>query len=138
MSERFSFSNFGLRLLGAMVLVALTYNPEGWSYYHWALRHITEFSALKAFAGVILLIGWVVYLQATLRSLGSLGLVLVLAFFGTLIWLLADAGIVPTDSFRAVSYIVMLTLAGVLAMGMSWSHIWRRLSGQVDTDEKEV
>lgn len=136
MNDRFTFQSFGLRLLGAIVLIALTYNPEGYSYFHWALKHLTQFSALKAFAGVVLLIGWVVYLQATLRSLGPLGLVLAMAFFGTLIWLLVDFGLVPTHSVRAVSYLAMLMLAGILAIGMSWSHLWRRLSGQVDTDEK--
>jgi hypothetical protein len=26
-------------------------------------------------------------------------------------------------------------IAAVLAIGMSWSHVWRRLSGQVEVDE---
>ena len=45
----------------------------------------------------LLLIGWFVFLSATLRSIGVLGMVLVLALFAALVWLdrfvgLADAG----------------------------------------------
>jgi hypothetical protein len=32
---------------------------------------------------------------------------------------------------------VLSVLAGVLAIGMSWSHVRRKLSGQYDTDEIE-
>ena len=32
---------------------------------------------------------------------------------------------------------VLVILCGVLATGISWSHIRRRITGQVDTDEIE-
>jgi hypothetical protein len=33
------------------------------------------------------------------------------------------------------TYLVLVALCGVLATGISWSHIRRRISGQVDVDE---
>jgi hypothetical protein len=59
-----------VRFLMALVLVYATYNPEGWSYFHWAERAVlgTEESgspALLFLAGTVLLIGWVVFLNAT-------------------------------------------------------------------------
>ncbi|MDD3448489.1 MAG: DUF6524 family protein [Gammaproteobacteria bacterium] len=126
-----------LRFLVGLVLVFASYNPEQWSYWHWALANLPEFSVLKAFVGVVLLIGWTIYLRATVRSLGPFGLILAVAFFGTLIWLLVDTGILPADSVRAVSYIVLVIISGVLAVGVSWSHVRRRITGQIDVDEIE-
>ena len=66
-----------------------------------------------------------------------IGLLLAIAFFGLLIWLIIDVFNLTTDSVRAISYIVEVMIASVLSIGVSWSHIRRRISGQVDTDELE-
>ncbi len=126
-----------LRFIVAIVLVFSTYNPEGYSYYDWVLTDLKDITPLKVLAGIVLLIGWIIYIRATLRSLGALGLILATGFFGTLIWLMVDLDWIPTDSVRAVSYIVLFVLCAVLAAGISWSHIRRRISGQVDVDELE-
>jgi len=88
-----------------------------------------------AFVGLVLIIGWVVYIRATLRSLGIIGISLAVAFFGTLFWMIIDWGIVPVDNIQAVTYIVQTILCFIMATGMSWSHIRRRMSGQVDADD---
>lgn len=124
-----------LRLLTAVALVFATYNPEGYSYFHWVWGDPTNINVLQIFVGVVLLIGWTVFLRATVRALGPFGLFLALAFFGSLLWLIVDWGIVPADSVRAMTYIVLVALCGVLATGVSWSHIRRRFTGQVDVDE---
>jgi len=135
--KQFGGTGLLLRFLVGLVLVFASYNPEEWSYWHWALANLPDFSVLKAFVGVVLLIGWTIYLRATVRSLGPFGLILAVAFFGTLIWLLVDTGILPADSVRAVSYIVLVIISGVLAVGVSWSHVRRRITGQIDVDEIE-
>ncbi len=137
MAEKITPAGFGVRFLAAVVLVFATYNPEGYSYYHWVRGHFAEFSVLMLFVGVVLLIGWAIYLRATFHSLGPVGLALAIAFFGTLSWLLIDLNLIPTDSLRAVSYLIEFALCGVLAVGVSWSHIRRRITGQVDVDEME-
>jgi hypothetical protein len=81
------------------------------------------------------LIGWTVYLRATLTSLGGFGIFLAMAFFASLLWLLTYWGILPAGSIRAISYMVLFVIAALLATGMSWSHIRRRVSGQVDVEE---
>jgi Family of unknown function (DUF6524) len=128
---------FLLRFLAAFVLVFSTYNPSGYSYYHWVSRNLTEPSPLMALAGILLLIGWTIYLRATARSLGVFGLLLAAAFFGTLLWLVIDWGLVRVDSVTAITYIILVIMCGVLAVGMSWSHIRRRMSGQFDVDDVE-
>jgi len=126
-----------LRFLVAVVLVFATYNPDEFSYFHWVRGDLQDGLPLKLFVGVVLLIGWTVYIRATLRSLGAFGLFLAFAFFGTLIWLVVYYELVPADSVRAITYIILVILCGVLATGVSWSHIRRRITGQVDTDEIE-
>jgi len=126
-----------VRFIIAAILVFSTYNPESYSYYDWLVNNPTELDPLKILAGIILLIGWVIYLRATLRSLGAIGLILACAFFGTLVWLIIDWGIIPADSIRAVSYLILIVLCAIMATGISWSHIRRRISGQVDVDEIE-
>jgi len=126
-----------VRFIIAVVLVFSTYNPEGYSYYDWFINNPAELDPLKILVGIVLLIGWVIFLRATMRSLGIVGLSLAIAFFGTLVWLVVDWGLVPADSVRAVSYLVLIVFCAILATGISWSHIRRRISGQVDVDEVE-
>ena len=134
-TTRFGWSSFFLRFAFAFLLVAASYNPEGLSYFHWVLRQLPEITAFKALAGVVLVVGWVIYLRATLRSLGPIGLVLALAVFGCLVWLLIDVGLVNTESARALRWLGIFVVSGVMAVGISWSHVRRRLTGQIDADD---
>ena len=135
--NRFGWDSFIVRFVFAIIVVFASYNPEGYSYYDWVSRDISSFNVYKAFVGVILLIGWAIMIRATVMSLGMIGLLLAIAFFGLLIWLIIDVFNLTTDSVRAISYIVEVMIASVLSIGVSWSHIRRRISGQVDTDELE-
>ncbi len=135
--DRFTWWEFFARVVLALLLVFATYNPTGYSYYGWAIAELPAFGALKAFAGVVLLIGWTIFIRATVRSLGAFGVILALAFFGTLFWLVTQWGLIPADSVTAVTYIVLVIVGAVLGTGMSWSHIRRRLSGQADVDQVE-
>ena len=135
MAEKgFTGQSFLWRLLFAVLLVGATYNPEGYSYYHWALADFSTFGPEQSVVGVLLLIGWVIYLRATLRSLGLLGLILVIALCASLVWLITSWGWISPDSPRAISYVSLVIIALVLATGMSWSHVRRRISGQADVD----
>jgi hypothetical protein len=130
-------SGFLLRLAAAMVLVFATYNPSEISYYRWVSNNLSSPTPWMALVGILLLIGWTIYLRATARSLGAFGLLLAAAFFGTIIWLAIDWGLVHVDSVTAITYIILVIMCGILAIGISWSHIRRRMTGQVDVDEIE-
>ncbi|NOQ79861.1 MAG: hypothetical protein GQ546_10725 [Gammaproteobacteria bacterium] len=137
-SNRFNLGSFFVRLFFAFILVFATFNPSGYSFYDWILKGMeTGFEPLMAFAGIVLLIGWVVYIRATITSLGLIGLILAFAFFGTLLWMVIDWGFIPADSIQIITYIILSLLSMVLAIGMSWSHIRRRMSGQVDVNETD-
>ena len=123
-----------IRFLAALVLVFATWNPSGWSFAHWLMRTQPNVTAGLVFAGVVLVIGWFLFLHATLESLGLLGLILALAFFGSLTWLIFDQGWLTTSP-EVLHYVILVILSAILALGMAWSHIWRRLSGRVEMEE---
>lgn len=135
--KQFDWGSFILRLAIALALVLLTYNPTGYSYVHWFRDALTAGSAGPEhyFVGVVLIIGWVMFVRATVLSLGGFGILLGAAFLGTLLWLLTEYEIVPAQSATAIVWITLVCIAGLLAIGMSWSHFRRRMSGQVDVDD---
>ena len=131
----FNFVSFMLRFLFAFVLVFLTYNPSGYSWVHWLNSDIAM--VYKAATGLVLLIGWVMFLRATWNSLGAIGTILATLFFGVMIWLCIEWGFFVLDDTTVIQWVIEFVLVGVLAVGMSWSHIRRKVSGQYDTDEIE-
>ena len=90
-----------------------------------------------AASGIVLLIGWVMFLRATWNSLGPMGTILAVAFFGIIIWLFIEWGFFSLEDSSVIQWVVEIIVAAVLAVGMSWSHVRRRISGQYDTDEIE-
>ncbi len=67
--------------------------------------------------GVVALSGSTILLRATLRSLGVFGIILAVAFFGLLIWLVVSLSGLLTRNRRALSYVIeqMLALCSALA-----------------------
>lgn len=134
--HKFSWLNFLVRFMFASLLVIGTYNPSTYSYTDWVLRDFpASINAISAFIGIILIIGWVIYLRATWNSLGPIGLLLALVFFGTVVWLLVDLGLLATDDAGAMNWVILIVISAILAVGMSWSHVRRRMTGQIDMDE---
>jgi hypothetical protein len=136
-----SWLSLTLRVVGPLLVVFATWNPDTWSYYRWAIEPLFSdagsFDAVKFLVGTILIAAWVVILQATRRSIGALGMLLVAAICAGVIWLLISRGIVSARSGRGMANVVLVSLGLVLAVGMSWSHVSRRLTGQADTDVVE-
>jgi hypothetical protein len=140
------FGGFSLRLGFALALVYATYNPWGVSYAAWLTGSWVPAeepswfasSALKFVVGVVLAIAWVVYANATRRSLGGVGILLVVALCAGVIWLLVEQGVFSMSNLPTLTHIGLVVVAVVMSIGMSWSHTRRRLTGQVDTDEVDT
>ena len=126
-----------LRWLVALFGVFATYNPSGYSYYHW-LQHDGGYVSLRVLAGVALAIFYVVYLRATLRSLGPIGIGLTFALFGSVAWLLTQWHVVDLARSDDEAVVSLAIAASVLAVGMSWSSIRYRISGQYDSEDVGV
>jgi Family of unknown function (DUF6524) len=95
-----------------------TWNPEDISFYHRAIAPIVGDAppasgslAFRFIAGILF------------------------ALCAGVVWLLIEQRVVSASSARAIGHIALTAVALLLAVGMSWSHVSRRLSGQLDTDE---
>jgi hypothetical protein len=130
-------SGVALRFLFALLLVLLSYNPSGYSYFHWIHSSFSDITPYVVIAGVILLIGWGIYIKATLNSLGLIGIIALAALFACLVWLFVYWGFLSVTDISAMAWVIEILLAALLAVGMCWSHFTRRMSGQVDVDEIE-
>jgi len=135
MATEFTAGSFLGRWAFALVLVFGTYNPTQWCYYAWATAESTTFGPVVAIVGIILLIGWIMFVRATFESMGWLGIILGAALFGCVAWLFVSQGWLSLDSTATIAWVVLVILSLVLAVGMSWSHVRRRMSGQFDVDE---
>ncbi len=136
-SGEMTLGGYGLRWLLTTLLVLVSYNPSGYSAFDWFRSAWTDSALGPAhyLVAVVILIGWVVLLRATFNSLGTLGLVLGAALLGTLVWFLIDLGVLTGSSFDFYAWVALVCLSALLALGLAWSHLWRRLTGQVDVED---
>ncbi|MET0093619.1 MAG: DUF6524 family protein, partial [Sedimenticola sp.] len=58
-------------------------------------------------------------------------------FFGIIVWALIEYQVLSLDNTTALEYIVLVMLSAIMATGLSWSHVRRRLTGQIDVDETD-
>lgn len=134
MAQTFNAGSFIGRWFFALILVLGTYNPTKYSYVGWVLDKETHFGPVVALVGLILLIGWIIFIHATFQSMGWLGIALGAAVMGCLVWFMVDQGWFKLESQNAVIWIVLIILSLILTVGMSWSLIRRNMTGQVDVD----
>ena len=126
---------FVLRWLTAFALLAATYNPTSFNNVKWVMTQGERPVSLMVLAGLLLLIGYIIFLRATLRSIGGFGMLLVLALVGALLWVLYDFGVLSLDNTGLNVWLGLLALSLVLGVGLSWSHVRHALSGQADMDD---
>ena len=126
---------FLTRWLIAFCVLAATWNPTSWNFYRWAVENWETQLPVTVLAGLILLVIYVVYLRATMRSLGPIGMALVVAVFAALIWVLIDWGWLQSGNSEINQWLSIIAASLVLGIGLSWSILRRRISGQVDIDD---
>lgn len=126
---------FFMRWLAAFVLLASTYNPTQWNYVSWIEANYGAQLPLAVLMGLLLTVAYVIYLRATLRSIGSFGMMMVIAILAALIWVLIDWGVLTLDNPDLNLWIGIFVLSLVLGIGLSWSLVRRRLTGQADVDD---
>jgi hypothetical protein len=137
--KRFSLLGLFGRIVLPFVLVYGTWNPSGQSFYHWAIAPYFSgtpaIGPVKVLVALLLLAGWFVVIHATSRSLGLVGAILIAGIFGALIWLLiAKGGIYQPHSVTAFSHLALVAFSLLLAIGMSWAIVRRKLTGRVEVD----
>ncbi|MFN3209277.1 MAG: DUF6524 family protein [Roseovarius sp.] len=126
---------FLVRWALAFVLLAATFNPTRYNFIVWARDNWEAQMPLTVLFALLLLVGYIIYLRATLRSIGAFGMGLILAITAALGWVLVDFGLLNLDNPTQNLWLGLVALSLVLGIGLSWSHVRRRLSGQADMDD---
>ena len=132
---RMSRLGFAVRVGLTIVLVLLTYNPSGWSYVHWVSDGFETNLPLKVLAGIVLLIGYIICIRATSRSIGVIGAGLIAVLLAAIGWVAYDFGILDVQNASLMQWLVLVAGGLILGIGLSWSHVRRRLAGQADVDD---
>lgn len=126
---------FLTRWFFAFVLLAVTFNPTEYNFVRWTADYGRENLSIAVLAGLILVVGYIIYLRATLRSIGGFGMMLVLAIVAAMLWVLFDLGVLRLENPSFNVWLGLGALSLVLGIGLSWSHVRRALSGQSDVDD---
>jgi len=130
-----SLSGFILRWVFAFILVVITFNPTGYSLFHWMWPFTDEQLPLKILTCILIFGCYLFYISATIKSLGVLGILIVFAFCGTLIWLFVDQGWLDLKNSGIMTWSLITVISILLGLGISWSHIKKKITGQFDTDD---
>lgn len=119
------------RLLLSLFLVLSTYNPSGRSYWHWLVSD----GAIgpKLLVGLVLVAVYVALVVATWEVIGFTGMFLTAAIClgGTL--LLADIELLDLTNDTTVALLLCITFAVVIAVGLSFSFVFSRVTGILHT-----
>lgn len=134
MQHEFGALEYVVRWLVSLALVLGTYNPYAMSYYHWVSFYPGQIP-MKLTVGVALLILHIVAILAGVRSLGLIGIGLLTALFASTAWILIDVNVLDIEDPRIFALTVLVILATVYGVGLSWSHVRNRVSGQVDSTD---
>ena len=124
-----------LRWLGAFALLSATFNPTPWNFVRWSQANYASQMPLTVLFGLLLAVGYVIYIGATLRSIGAFGVILVGAIVGALVWVLIDFGVLTLQNTDLNLWLGIFAVSVVLGIGLSWSILRQRLSGQASVDE---
>ena len=128
-----SFSGALVRIALALVLVYATFNPTGYSLFHWITAAPVAVTPGKVLALIALAIGWLICLRTAFIAMGRLGLLLGAALFAVLVWFLVDHDLVSLSGSGIVW--VGLTVVGLLlGLGLSWSLLRAKATGQIEVN----
>jgi hypothetical protein len=131
----FSYPGIIVRWLMSMFVVFAIFNPSGYSYVHWVLRDADQPWSLKVLAGLLLGSLATTFLLATIRALGLRGIVAATGLLAAATWAMIDLGLFRNLSLSAYLTIVLTVIASILALGLSWSNLTLRVTGQVDSND---
>ncbi|MEM9577025.1 MAG: DUF6524 family protein [Pseudomonadota bacterium] len=123
------------RWLAAFALLTVTFNPTQYNYLSWLQDHGSANLSIAVLVGLLLAVGYIIFLRATLRSIGPFGMALVLAIVGAAVWVFYDIGILRLDNESLNVWLGIFALSVVLGVGLGWSHVRRALTGQTDVDD---
>ena len=124
---------FLVRCAGCVFVVFATFNPTGYSFYHWIIGSGDALVPLKVAVGLGLATAYLVAVRVARVALGMSGFIT-----GLIATTLVSIGMLslvsPGTRFaEVVRYLHLVAVGTTLAVGVSWSHIKHRVTGQWTT-----
>ena len=116
------------RVLACFALVFATSNPSGHDYLSWI--HGDATLAAKALVGAGLSILYILFARIAWLSLGPVGLAATITILLSGIFALSELDAVNLASGTTRDYLGLMLMSLLLATGMTWSLIKRRVTGQ--------
>lgn len=129
----FTFGGFAVRWLASLFVVFATYNPSGYSYYHWMAAGGDDPWSLRVAAGLLLATSYLVAARISRAAVGTSGFITGLVAAILFSYGVASLVSVSGSLGRALHYVYLASLATAIAVGISWSHMKHRLTGQRTT-----
>ncbi|HSY97258.1 MAG TPA: DUF6524 family protein [Steroidobacteraceae bacterium] len=123
------------RFLASLILVVATFNPTGYSFVGWIAGHFPHLEPLQLVVGIALSALWLFFLHSTWRSLGTVGVVLGIAFFAAMVWLFTSWGWFSLSNHNALIWVVLVMMACLLTLGLCWALLQARIAGQAVVEE---
>jgi len=136
--NEFNLTSVALRIAFSLALVFLTFNPSGHSYFHWLTANLSPVQPLVVVVGLVLVGAWLFFVRATFTSMGTVGIVLLLALFAAVVWWMVSLGWLSPANRSAMAWVVLTCLGLLLGIGMSWAHIRARITGQSSVDRVDA
>ncbi len=111
--EAFTPLGFLLRFLAAIVLVLCTFNPSGYSYFHWVATVFPHLTPMQAIVGIrCCWSGGSFISPRRCDPSASSALAIALAFFAAVIWLIASWGWLDPHNATAMTWVVLVVCCG--------------------------
>ena len=132
-----TFRGFFVRWAIASTLLLATYNPTAWCYLEWAIEPNASRPSTKILVGIVLLVAFSFYWHSCKIALGKWGIRLVALVFVVGLWQLADLGWLDPASPLVLQWATLLLISTLMTLGMSWSHLQRRITGQFDVEMED-
>jgi hypothetical protein len=120
---RFTGLRFVVRWFLSCFLVMATYNPTGVSFFHWITSRDEDYLSLKVAVGMLLLAIYTAIWPILYTSLGPIGMFLTTMIMVTGSLVMWDYGLLDHVRPSFYPYGVLMGLATVIAVGITYSHL---------------
>jgi uncharacterized membrane protein YdbT with pleckstrin-like domain len=128
---------FFFRFLLSLLLVFSTYNPTGYSFYHWATDPGEGLLSVKATVALALAMLYYAIFRVVFAAFRRSGLIVAglaaVLFVGGLVSVVVPWRSQPHWHFNILvgQYVILCVVAIVVSFGVSWSHLIEQLTGQL-------
>jgi hypothetical protein len=125
-----------LTMVGSTLYAA--YNPSGYSVWHmWAGEIAGAISIpVRLLLTLFVLAAISIWCFATWRSLGAIGITVLIGLMALGLWIATDLGADPSSGL--VPHLLPQALIAILlTIGLRWAWVWRRMTGQVVVDDSD-